>query len=223
MSAIVVVRHGDTFAPGEAPRRIGARTDPPLAENGREQARRLRAWFDAAGFTFGSAWASDLRRTRDTLAILTSGTGTPVTAAEWLREIDHGADEDRPEAEVRARLGEAAIAAWDRDAVPPDGWHVGVAARIASWRAFLDERRGQDGTDLLVTSNGAARFALLASRDLAEQARALPSLRLRTGAWGRLHWSGERWMIDCWDERPPAVPSPAPLGGDMGVETVCDP
>jgi len=213
MSVILVVRHGDTFAPDETPRRIGSRTDPPLTDGGREQARRLRACFDAAGLTFRRAWTSELRRTRETLAILTSGTATPVATVEWLREIDHGVDEDRPETAVRARIGAAALAAWDRDAVPPVGWHVDVAARIAGWRAFLDERRGQDGVDLLVTSNGAARFAVLASPDLAEQARALPSLRLRTGAWGRLRWSGERWLIERWDERPPAGASLAPCRG----------
>lgn len=202
MSAIYLVRHGDTFAPGEAPRRIGARTDLPLVASGRVQAWRLRAWFDAAGLVFDTAWTSDLRRARETLAILGAGAMPPVIAA-WLGEIDHGPDENRPEAEVRARVGDAALLAWDRDAVPPDGWRVDADARLAGWRAFLDDQREQDGTAVLVTSNGAARFALLAVPDLAEQSRALPSLKLRTGAWGRLCWTGARWTIDGWDERPP--------------------
>lgn len=202
MSAVTIVRHGDTFAPGEPPRRIGARTDPPLVASGREQASRLRAAFDAAGVAFASAFTSPLRRTRETLDILIAGSGVPAATADWLAEIDHGPDEDQPEAAVIARIGCAALAAWEHHAAPPSGWVVNAAARLAWWRAFLDAGRAAPGEQLLVTSNGAARFALLAHPGLAHDARALPSLKLRTGAWGRLRWSGDRWRIERWDERP---------------------
>ncbi|MGA3882329.1 histidine phosphatase family protein, partial [Bacillus pumilus] len=46
----VIVRHGNTFAAGEPPRRIGARTDLPLTAQGQAQAEALGAHFAALGW-----------------------------------------------------------------------------------------------------------------------------------------------------------------------------
>jgi broad specificity phosphatase PhoE len=175
----VIVRHGDTFAPGDVVRRIGARTDLPLVASGRAQALALRAHLPWA---FDRVLAAPLRRTQETAALI-AGDAEP---AAWLAEIDHGPDEGRPEAEVRARLGDA-LHRWEQDAVPPPGWHVDAAARTTAWAAFL---RDLTGTALLVTSNGAARFALLA---LGER-----PAKLRTGAYGVI----EDLRVTAWDVRP---------------------
>jgi broad specificity phosphatase PhoE len=184
MACIVIVRHGNTFAAGEAPRRIGARTDLPLVESGRAQARALAADFAERELAFDRVLASPLRRTRETAETIAPGR---IETAAWLREIDHGPDEDRTEDEVIARIGESALAAWERNAVPPPGWIVDADERLAAWRTFLAEAAG---TVLLVTSNGAARFALLALE--------LAPARLRTGAYGVI----EDGRLTCWDRRP---------------------
>lgn len=178
----IILRHGDTFAPGEAPRRIGARTDLPLVESGRQQARTLAEHF--AGVRFGRCLVSPLLRTRETAAIVAPHLVPEPT--EWLREIDHGPDEGRREDDVIARIGADALAAWEREALPPPGWIVDAPERVAAWRAFL----ATDGTTLLVTSNGAARFARLAL--------GLPPAKLRTGAYGEI----VDGRITRWDERP---------------------
>lgn len=179
-----IVRHGDTFAPGDAVRRIGARTDLPLAESGRDQARALAAHF--AGLHFDRVLAAPLARTRETATLIAPA--TPAESADWLREIDHGPDEGQPEAAVAARISAAALAAWEAEAVPPPGWIVDADARLAAWRDFL---RHAHGTVLLVTSNGAARYARLAL--------GLPPARLRTGAYGEI----TRERVASWDIRPP--------------------
>ncbi|WBH16067.1 histidine phosphatase family protein [Sphingomonas radiodurans] len=181
----IIVRHGNTFAPGEPPRRIGARTDLALVKCGREQARALADNF--ASVRFDRCLTSPLLRTRKTAAIV-----VPYLVAEsaaWLREIDHGSDEGQTEEAVTARIGAEALAAWEGDAVPPPGWIVNAAERIAAWRGFFE---GSEGTVLLVTSNGAARFALIALG-------AKPA-KLRTGAFGEVidH------QVIAWNERPPA-------------------
>lgn len=179
----IIVRHGDTFAPGEPPRRIGTRTDLPLIESGREQARALAGHF--ADLRFDRCLVSPLRRTRETAAIV-----APYSVAEpteWLREIDHGPDEGELEADVVVRIGTAALTEWERNAIPPPGWLVEAPLRIAAWKAFFAD--AQD-TVLLVTSNGAARFALLAL--------GFPPAKLRTGAYGEV-LDGE---ITGWDIKP---------------------
>jgi hypothetical protein len=52
---------------------------------------------------------------------------------------------------------------------------------------------------LLVTSNGAARFALLADARLAS-ARA--GLKLRTGSYGVIRATAAGLALERWDERP---------------------
>ena len=45
--------------------------------------------------------------------------------APFLREIDHGPDENCTEDKVQARIGAAALAEWDAAATPPPGWSAG--------------------------------------------------------------------------------------------------
>jgi broad specificity phosphatase PhoE len=80
-----IVRHGNTFAAREEPRRIGARTDLPLVESGRAQAEALAAHFAAQGIRFARCLCSPLLRTRQTAAIVAPYCAIEPT--EWLREI----------------------------------------------------------------------------------------------------------------------------------------
>jgi broad specificity phosphatase PhoE len=199
MSAtFVIVRHGDTFAPGAPPRRIGARTDLPLVESGRAQATALGAAFARRGWRFDRILAAPLRRARDTAEAIRSALpdAPALEPADFLAEIDHGPDEDRAEPEVIARVGAAALAAWDARGEPPPGWQVDPAARVAAWRELYAHAKGET---LLVTSNGAARFALLAEPALA---LGLASLKLRTGAFGLLRATPAGMTRLAWDKRP---------------------
>ena len=121
LPGFVIVRHGNTFAPGDPPRRIGARTDLPLVASGIVQAEALRDAFARRGLAFARVLASPLRRTRETAAIV-----APHRAAEpadSLREIDHAPDEGRLEAVVPARIGPPALARWEAAAGAPPGWY----------------------------------------------------------------------------------------------------
>lgn len=200
----VIVRHGNTFAPGEPPRRIGARTDLPLVETGRDQANALGRLFADRGWRFNRILCSPLRRTRETAAIIRARLG--IVAAErtsaLLAEIDHGVDEDRTEDVVIARIGAAALLAWDQHGIAPPGWQVDRAARLAGWRALFAETQAEPGTTLLVTSNGAARFAMLADPALTARGQTLSALRLRTGAFGVIQSGPAGLDLVTWDERP---------------------
>lgn len=195
MRRVFVIRHGNTFANGAEARRIGCRTDIPLVASGHVQAQQLGAWFAAQPFAVTRLLSSPLMRARQTAHAIAAATGHHANGArDWLSEIDHGPDEGRPESEVIARLGVQAIADWDEHGVAPPGWMVDADKRIAGWRAFFAEKG--EGVDLLVTSNGAARFALIAA--------GLPvtSLKLRTGAFGELELKGRAVRLVGWDIRP---------------------
>jgi len=198
---VTIVRHGNTFEAGQQTRRIGARTDLPLVASGMDQALALGRDFAERGVVFDRALAAPLRRTRGTIdAILASQRQPPaVESADWLTEIDHGPDEGLPECQVVVRIGQDALSAWDRSAQVPDGWIVDADGRIRGWQALWKSGHGQV---LIVTSNGAARFALLSDERLHAQASGLPSLKLRTGAYGSIVRERGELRLIAWDRRP---------------------
>lgn len=203
MSRLFIVRHGNTFAPNETPRRIGARTDLPLVASGIAQAERLGQEFAAEGLRFTRALLSPLLRTRQTLETLVERLdyAPSVETVDWLAEIDHGPDEDRTDTEIIARIGEEGLRQWDSEALPPPGWNVDGPARLLAWQTLFADTAGRDQDILIVTSNGSARFALMAHDDLL--ASAGPSLKMRTGAWGRIDIDREgRPKLVEWDRRP---------------------
>ena len=135
---------------------------------------------------FDRVLASPLLRTRETAALIAPD--AEAEPADWLREIDHGPDEGRTEAEVIARIGAAALERWEIEAVVPPGWMVDAETRLAAWRRFLDAV--PPGDTLLVTSNGVARFLRLALGHGAA--------KLRTGAYAEVDATG----LVAWDVRP---------------------
>lgn len=192
MTRLVIVRHGNTFAAGEEPRRVGARTDLPLTEAGVEQARALGWHFAKNRVQFDRVLSSPLLRTRHTASEIVDK--EPETA-DFLIEIDHGPDENQTEDAVIARIGREALEGWERSLVEPPGWDVGAEWRIAAWQDFV---RTADGTILLVTSNGAARFALAALGLMGEDG----ALKLRTGSYGVIDIHGSAVRLVGWNHRP---------------------
>lgn len=199
MKQLLILRHGDTFSPGETPRRIGMRTDLPLVDSGVRQAIVAGRHLAASDITIVSIMTSPLRRTMTTARLVASELpyGVPVALTPSLSEIDHGPDENRPEDEVIARVGRDALHAWDQYGFVPPGWRVDPDARLRAWRTFF--AAPWQGTTLAVTSNGMARFALLA----AGADDRLASLKLRTGAFGLIGFAVDaNPFLIWWDYRP---------------------
>ncbi|MEM7728205.1 MAG: histidine phosphatase family protein [Pseudomonadota bacterium] len=185
---VTVVRHGNTFDPGETVRRVGRGTDLPLSTSGRAQAEALAAQF--AKTRFDRVVSSPLLRTRQTAEAISA----PVIFDDRLLEIDYGPDEGQPEEAVVARLGADAIRRWDDDAVPPRDWLVDPGTIRSDWTALLNESVGET---LIVTSNGIARFLL----DVADHDGA--ARKLKTGAYGTVEQTPDGWRVRAWNVRPP--------------------
>ncbi|MCR9222575.1 MAG: histidine phosphatase family protein [Hyphomonas sp.] len=204
MTDIYIVRHGNTFDKGDVVTRVGARTDLPLSASGEVQAEGLAAHFlDRVPHGFSAAYCSALLRTRQTAeTILSAHAEAPeLRVLDFLREVDYGPDENQPEDKVIARIGEAALEAWDRDAVPPPGWDVSPEDIIADWANLLDALSGlqQSPPVLIVTSNGIARFVLDAvTKVLCE----LNSIKLKTGAYGLIRTDKDGAALLNWNVRP---------------------
>lgn len=197
-SRLYIVRHGNTFDKGDIVTRVGGRTDMLLSSSGHAQAEFLAQHF--AGTAFASARSGPLKRTRDTAkAILTKQAEALDLVTElFLREIDYGPDENRPEDDVVARIGKAGLEAWERASIVPPGWRVDPAALIGNWQKLFSNLADVPGNHLIVTSNGIARFALAA----ADAHR--PDAKLATGAYGVIELNPDPIVVS-WNLRPPVA------------------
>ncbi|WP_310619113.1 histidine phosphatase family protein [Flexibacterium corallicola] len=203
MIRIFVCRHGNTFDKGDVVTRVGGRTDLPLSTSGQEQGRALGEHFQAKGVRFDRVFCSPLQRTKQTAGLALAGQDEEIEfkVLPFLVEVDYGPDENKPEEEVVARIGEEALKAWEEQGIPPEGWHVDPPAVIGRWQEFFAgaAKKYKDETILLVTSNGIARFALQALSEGAGN----NALKLKTGAYGifEVSESGEV-SLNGWNIRP---------------------
>ena len=198
MTELYIIRHGNTFEKGDVVTRVGGRTDLRLSPSGQVQAKALGEHFATQGARFHRLLAGPLIRTRETASLVGSRLGYPISIEieEGLREIDYGPDENRPEEEVVARIGEAALAAWENEATPPPGWKVDAAGLEDFWRALVSHWLESNETWAVVTSNGIARFALTALGETSSR------LKLRTGAYGVISHENDKLTLASWDLRP---------------------
>ena len=202
VTRLLIARHGNTFHAGETVRRVGS-TDLPLVPSGEEQAGKLGDYLRDNGMIPEVAYCSTLQRTRRTAEIIREVAGIPfsITPRSLFDEVDYGEDENKPESEVVARLGNEALRLWDEQAIVPEGWSVDTDAIMQGWMTFADEiiRQWQGKTVLVVTSNGVARFAPVITGDY-EGFRAMHVLKLRTGALCIFEYDGssEPWQCKDW-------------------------
>ncbi|GHB31595.1 hypothetical protein GCM10007094_20340 [Pseudovibrio japonicus] len=203
MTRIYILRHGNTFDKGDVVTRVGGRTDLPLSVSGLAQAEKLAEHFSELGVVFDRAFCSPLQRTKQTaqIALRTQAEEVDLKVLPFLVEIDYGPDENMPEEEVRARIGDEALRAWEEEGVPPQGWHIDPHAVIGRWQEFFASapKKYPDQTLLVVTSNGIARFALKALADGGAGA----DLKLKTAAYGVFDTAedGAPLMLS-WNVRP---------------------
>ena len=204
MTEIYIIRHGNTFDKGDTVTRVGARTDLALSTSGELQAAQLATHLQQiVPGGFGKAFCSPLLRTRQTAeAILGISDISPnLETLEFLREIDYGPDENQPDEKVVARLGEAALTAWDEAAVPPPGWAVDPQQLKQAWSDLISRLAAEQSAEpvLIVTSNGIARFVL----DAVTACEIQPdTIKLKTGAYGVLHATSDRVALQSWNVRP---------------------
>ncbi len=205
MTTLIVARHGNTFAPGDRVTRVGGRTDLPLVPSGIEQGRKMGAYLKGHDLLPDVVFASQLQRTAQTAqaALDAAQIDRKIERLSLFNEIDYGPDENKPEAEVIARLGEQALKDWDENAVVPKGWNFDPRAAIGDWMTFASEvaQKYKDKTALVVTSNGIARFSPYLTGDF-EGFRQKHKIKISTGALCVFRHDGSQWKVEGWNIRP---------------------
>lgn len=205
MTILIVARHGNTFEPGEPPRRVGVRTDLPLTAKGMEHGRNLGAYLEKINLMPTRVYTSDLRRTRQMVDCINQQTGSSYQPQVMpiFNELDYGPDENQTEDLVLARIGEQAMADWEEKGIIPPGWSPDAESLMNRWRTFAAHITSTqpDGTVMVITSNGIARFAMTLASNY-DDARVSYGLKLSTGGFGVLEHDGSNWLIQSWNVRP---------------------
>ena len=107
---ITLVRHGQTAS--SARKAYSGRSDIPLTDTGREQARQAAQRLTTAGVD--AVICSPLIRARDTAQAIADATGAPLIVDERLTEVDYGAFEGLDRDGAREQIG-APFEAWRAD------------------------------------------------------------------------------------------------------------
>lgn len=204
MTTLILCRHGNTFAPGETPRRVGARTDIPLVDSGRAQAKKIGAWLKAHHIKPEMTYTSELKRTKETadIALREAGVAPAIFPLAIFNEIDYGPDENQTEDVLTDRIGADAIKNWDEKAVVPPGWVFDAKKCIADLRDFAahivaDEQE----CVMVVTSNGIARFFPHITGDFDGFVKG-HFLKMSTGAISVFEFEHGFWSVKEWNLKP---------------------
>nr|WP_321443881.1 histidine phosphatase family protein [uncultured Cohaesibacter sp.] len=164
---LILVRHGNTFGPGDKVVWVGARSDLDLVEKGREQAKEVGKALKAASVKPDCILCGPLKRTVQTAHIMADTAGwvdlTPQVD-DALCEIDYGTWEGQSNDDIRAAHGDKDIDGWQKRSIWPEGydWTPSPDAILKSWNAMIaaiQEQHGRDATAVIVTSNGILRMA----------------------------------------------------------------
>lgn len=187
---IVLARHGETE--WSALGRHTGRTDIPLTDVGRDQARRLgRA---LAGRTFTRVLASPLSRAAETARL--AGFGDQAMFDDDLREWDYGVYEGRTRVDIAKE--EPGWTVWTR---PIRG---GESLEELGARAdrVIERLLPLEG-DVLIFSHGHF-LRVLASRWIGAQPALAGHLELGTATLSELGWEADRRSIEVWNAAVPA-------------------
>jgi broad specificity phosphatase PhoE len=181
-----LVRHGETEW-ARLGRHTG-RTDVPLTETGREQARTLGRRLGR--HAFGLVLTSPLARATETAAL--AGFGNAAIVDADLREWDYGALEGRLTADIRVDYPDWSI--WSGP------WPEGETVEQVGARAerVIARARTVDG-DVLIFAHGHL-LRVLAARWLGLPATSGALFALGTASVSILGWERENTVVETWNE-----------------------
>jgi probable phosphoglycerate mutase len=184
------VRHGETE--WSASLRHTGRTDVPLTDSGRRQARSLAAVLE--GRAFALVLCSPLSRARETCELAGFGEGAVID--EDLSEWNYGEYEGLTTAEIRATRPDWWL--W-RDGCPGGEGPAEVGARADR---VLSRVRAVSGGDVLVFAHGHI-LRVLTARWLAMEPAAGARFALATASLGVLGWERDTEVIERWNAGAP--------------------
>jgi probable phosphoglycerate mutase len=188
MTRLILVRHGNTFEKEEVPVQVGARSDLPLTATGREQLKKLGAFFKEQKEAPIAIFTGFLKRQAESAKIIAENFGVKVEKTPVLSEIDYGPWEGLTQDEI-SRKWPKEFGEWNLNAK----WQPAIfgGAFEEHWQSlmFWFERifaEYPDQTVVGITSNGLLRL--------------LRNEKVKTGHFCTLELSYKNWKILDWNK-----------------------
>ena len=182
---IVLARHGETEWSRD--RRHTGRTDVPLTDQGRRQAKALRARLEGRGFA--KVLVSALSRAVETCRL--AGLGDRAERRSELVELDYGEAEGLTTAQLRERVPGWTV--WTHD-TPGAETLEQVATRL---QPLIEELRATDG-DVAIFAHGHV-LRVLAALWIGMPPQGGARLALQTGTLSTLAWEHETQVVRAWN------------------------
>lgn len=205
---LLLVRHGNTFAPGDRIVWVGKGQDLPLVPSGLDQARALGESLTTAGWIPTATMSGGLKRQVEHLRLAAPAGSPDPIRVEALDEVDYGDWGGLTTDEIHERFGPDEVTGWNERSEWPKnaGWPETEAEVRARVQAFLGEiATGKYGERVLVcSSNGLLRWFLDAVPGALESALEEGTFKVKTGGVGlmRLADEGAPWKVALWNTPP---------------------
>ena len=168
-NVLVLVRHGESE--WNRLNRFTGWKDVGLTEEGAAEAHRAGAMIKQAGYRFGAAFTSTLKRAHNTLDIILEESGQgkiPTLKAAALNERDYGELVGINKEEARKRWGADQVHIWQRsyDIAPPGGESLkDTAARVLPFYTKRIVPELQAGKNVILVAHGNSLRSLVMQLD----------------------------------------------------------
>lgn len=205
---LILMRHGNTFGPGDTPVQVGLKSDLPLVEKGLEQAAIAENHFKRKGYHFNAIYSGDLIRQTKSAEIIAQASNLSPIRASQLNEIDYGAWEGLPPDTIKEKWPSEHLD-WEEAAIWPEGIFQGSLdahlQKLQAWLEILRSHATIQQNILAVTSNGIIRLFLHFSNlnwyDLVKN-RALAEYKVKTGHYCELEIDANSLTVKSWNCSP---------------------
>ena len=206
---LVLVRHGNTFEKNEVPVQVGAKTDLPLTDRGREQAKEIAAWCRRKNVHPVCVYSGGLKRQTEAAKIIAGELAVKSIESNFaaLDEIDYGPWEGLSAPEIEERWPEE-YRDWEEAGRWPSFFGGGISERrdqLAAWLDGLRKFYNPGDTVLAVSSNGVIRLFYSFIQPQWEKIiteRRAKELKVRTGHYCLLRLYPARLEIVEWNRSP---------------------
>lgn len=206
---LIILRHGNTFAPGESVVWVGKGEDLPLVAQGRVQAQSVAGVLSELDVYPDALYCSSLKRTKEFAQILRKECAweTTITTDTRLDELDYGEWSGLTSEEIAARGFVVELQQWNDHCVWPEsaGWQGNaemVRAEVEDFIQDIVKTYDNEATVVVVTSNGRLRYFLSLDATAFKRAVTEEKVKVRTG-YGALFDISERGVrMKGWDLSP---------------------
>jgi broad specificity phosphatase PhoE len=207
---LILVRHGNTFEPGQTATQVGARTDLSLTDQGRNQAQYFAHYLASEQIYPHAIYAGALKRQIETAQILGSHlqVGNKIQLHEpALTEIDYGPWEGLTSHEITQQWPNE-YKAWTAQSQWPEIFGSTQECHLSDIKKWLNELRSvhvAGETVIGVTSNGVIRF-FYSFQDKEWQnlihTHRMEDLKVKTGHFCELLLFKDSLQIKNWNKNP---------------------